>query len=76
MQEAHYSMWLPIFPTYIQMVIAAMVTVTAAVVVMATEMAVAMAATTMGVAARKTTAATAMAGGYRQQSTMRGSGRN
>jgi hypothetical protein len=22
MQEAHYSMWLPIFPTYIQMVIA------------------------------------------------------
>jgi hypothetical protein len=22
MQEAHYSMWLPIFPTYVQMVIA------------------------------------------------------
>jgi hypothetical protein len=51
---------------------AAMVTVTAAVVAMVTAMAAATAATTAVMAATETTAATAMAGGHRQQSTIRG----
>jgi hypothetical protein len=50
----------------------AMVTATAAVVAMATAMAAAMATTTVVVAPTKAMAATAIAGGHRQQSTIRG----
>jgi hypothetical protein len=51
---------------------AAVVTATAAVVAMATAMAAATAATTAVVVATKTTVSTAMAGGHRQQSAIRG----